>query len=317
MKIIGTGLSGLVGSRIVELLSDKHEFISFSLDSGVDITNISLLKEKFLENKEAEAILHLAAFTDVSSAWEQDNDKNGTCYKVNVLGTKNIAQLCSQNKKYLIHISTDFIFDGGKPARRFTCRRHGKAGPPPGGYTELDKPKPIEWYGKTKYLAEKEIEKSGCDYLILRIAFPFKAKPSPKNLEPQVKLDLVRKIKKRLEEGETLHMFSDQIITPTFIDDIANIVVYSIKVKPQGIYHCTGSSHFSPYQIAAKIAQSFNLDKNLIKKASLKEFIKENPNLRPRQQNLSMSNKKLEKDLGIKMLTFDKALEKIKLQLKN
>ena len=100
MKIIGTGLSGLVGSRIVELLSDEHQFINFSLDSGIDITNLSLLKEKFSENKEAGAVLHLAAFTDVNAAWKQNNDKNGICYKVNVLGTKNIARLCQLNKKY-------------------------------------------------------------------------------------------------------------------------------------------------------------------------------------------------------------------------
>jgi len=303
MKIIGTGLSGLVGSRVVELLFDKYQFISFSLDSGVDITDFSLLKEKFLENKETEIVLHLAAFTDVNKAWKQNNEKNGTCYKVNVLGTRNIAKLCRQNKKYLIHISTDFVFDGKNA--------------PPGGYREDDKPCLLkkEWYGKTKYLAEEEVKKSGCNFVIFRIAFPFKAKPSPKNLEPQIKLDLIRRIKKGLEEKKTLYMFADQIITPTFIDDIAKTILHSIRAKPQGIYHCTGSSKLSPYQIANKIAQEFDFDKSLIKKASLKKFLREYPNSRPRQQNLSMSNKKIKKDLGIKMLTFDEALKKIKAQL--
>lgn len=303
MKIIGTGLSGLVGSRIVELLSDKYEFISFSLDSGVDITDFNLLKKKFLENKDAEAVIHLAAFTDVSAAWKQKGDKNGVCYKVNVLGTQNIAQFCAQNRKYLIHISTDFVFDGKNP--------------PPGGYTEGDEPSPLkdEWYGQTKYLAEQEIEKSDCNYVILRIAYPFKAKLSPKNLEPQVKLDLIRRIKKRLEGGETLDMFTDQTITPTFIDDISSAILKCIKARPKGIYHCTGSSRLSPYKIATKIAQKFNLDKSLIKKASLKEFKGKNPKSRPRQQSLAMSNKKIKKDLGIKMLAFDEALEKIKRQL--
>lgn len=303
-RIIGTGFSGLVGSRIVELLSKKFQFIDFSLATSVDITDFNLLKKRFLENKEAPVVIHLAAFTDVNAAFDQNGDQNGSCFRVNVLGTRNIAKLCAQTKKYLIHISTDFVFDGKNPPKK--------------GYTEKDTPKPIEWYGMTKYLAELEVEQSGCNYVIFRIAFPFKAKPSPQKLEPNVKLDLARKIKKRLENSENLHMFSDQIITPTFIDDIAASILRCIEVRTvgpacrqAGIYHCTGSSWHSPFGIAIKVAEKFNLDKSLIKKASLEEFRQKNPNSRQRQKSLPMSNKKLEKDLGVKMLSFDEALGKI------
>jgi len=75
VKIIGTGLSGLVGSRITELLKNKYNFVDFSLDSGVDILNDKALKEAFNKNKEAEAVLHLAAFTDTSAAWQERGDK--------------------------------------------------------------------------------------------------------------------------------------------------------------------------------------------------------------------------------------------------
>ena len=103
MLIIGTGLSGLVGSRIVELLSDRHDFVDFSLDSGIDITDKSLLEKAFRKNREARVVLHLAAFTDVDKAWEQRGDKDGLCYRVNVIGTRNIAQLCAKYNQYLIH----------------------------------------------------------------------------------------------------------------------------------------------------------------------------------------------------------------------
>src|SRR4030042_2472259 len=166
MKIIGTGLSGLVGSRIVELLQNKNQFADFALDSGVDITDELKLKKAFSQNKDAKTVIHLAAFTDVNEASKQTNDKNGLCYRINVLGTENVAQLCAKNAKYLIHISTDFVFDGKKD----------------GAYSEEDQPNPIEWYGQTKLWAEEKIKNSGCRYLILRIAFPYKAQAAATNL---------------------------------------------------------------------------------------------------------------------------------------
>ena len=299
-KIIATGISGLVGSRIQELFNNKYEFISFSLDKGIDITNFSLLEKKFSQFPQVKTVLHLAAFTDVSRAFNENENTKGLAYKVNVIGSKNIAQLVKATNKYLIHISTDFVFDGKNP--------------PVAGYTEVYKPKPLknEWYGKTKYLAEKEIEKSGCKYVILRIAYPYKARISLKKLEPEPKLDLIRKIISKLKnnQDQELNMFTDQIITPTFIDDIAKVIDKCIKNKPTGIYHCVGSTNLSPYALALKIAETFKIDKNLIKKNSLKEYLKNKDN-RPRQKNLSLSNKKLEKELGIKMLTIDEALRKM------
>jgi len=300
-QIIATGISGLVGSRIAELLQDKYKFINFGLEGRVDITDFSQLKLKFKEFSKAKTVLHLAAFTDVTAAFKQNEDKNGSCYKVNVLGSKNITQLCKKHKKYLIHISTDFVFDGKNS--------------PEDGYTEENMPDPMEWYGKTKYLAEEEVKNSGCEYCILRIAFPFKAKNSPKNLEPNPKLDLVREIKRKLEAKEKVEMFFDQVITPVFIDDIAKVVEKCIEEKPQGIFHCVGSASLSPYNLASKIAHAFDLDKTLIKKTSVINFMEQNPDARPRQINMSLSNKKLEKELGIKMLTTDRALNKIRKQL--
>jgi len=296
--IIGTGLSGLVGSRIVQLLSKQFNFVDFSLDTGVDITDFKLLKSKFNQFPQAKAVLHLAAFTNVNSAWEQKGDKNGLCYRVNVLGTRNISQLAKQTNKYLIHISTDFVFDGHNP--------------PQGGYKEEDQPNPIEWYGQTKYWAEQEVEKSTGQSVILRIAFPYKAQPAPQNLEPQVKLDLVRKIIDKLKKKEQLTMFADQIITPTFIDDIVQVINRCLQKKTAGIFHCTGSTSLSPYNLALKIAQTFNLNQSLIKSSSLKDYLKTHPDSRPRQINMELSNKKIEKELKIKMLTIDQGLREIK-----
>jgi len=288
--IIGSGLSGMVGSRFTELFNEEFKFVNLDLTTGTDITDVNQV-DKVLDCPST-TVIHLAAFTDVSKAYEQTGDKNGLVYKVNVLGTQNIANACHKYHHYLIHISTDFVFDGQNP-------------PPAGGYTEEDQPHPIEWYGQTKLWAEQKVIASGCQHVIARIAFPFRAKFAAKQ-------DLVRNILTQLKTN-TLHpMFTDQIITPTFIDDICQTLKVFIEKKPSGIYHVVGSTFLSPFELAKKIAAIFDIKVD-IKSISFKDFLKTDP--RPRQQFLKISNAKLKADFGIEMQTIDEALEVLKLQL--
>ena len=291
-KIIGTGLSGLVGSRIVELLKDKFEFVDFSLDTGVNILDMASLSAAFELNKDAVAVLHLAAFTDTNAAWEQRGDKNGLCYQLNVVGTQNILNLTKKYNQQLIYISTDFIFDGTKTTP----------------YLETDTPSPIEWYGETKYLGEKVITDSGySNYNISRITYPYRAKF-------ETKVDIIRKVINKLKNKEEVKMFSDQICTYTFIDDIAVALGYFIENKTTGIYHLVGSSSHSPYEMCLEIANVFNLNKDLISASSLDEFIKSQPvDSRPWQKTLITSNQKA-KNLGLNFKTLVEGLEEIKRQ---
>lgn len=292
-KIIGTGLSGLVGSRIVELLKDKFEFVDFSLDSGVNLLDQQSLSQAFEKNKDAVAVLHLAAFTDTNAAWEQKGDKSGICYQLNVEGTKSILNLAQKYNQYLIYISTDFVFDGTKTTP----------------YLETDAPNPIEWYGETKYLGEKVIIDSGyTNYNISRITYPYRAKFEPK-------VDIIRKVLTKLQNNEPVKMFSDQICTYTFIDDIAESLGYFLDNKTTGIYHLVGSSSHSPYEMCLEIAKAFNLNKDLISASSLEEYIKSQPaGSRPWQKTLITSNQKVT-NLGLKFKTLSEGLEEIKKQL--
>jgi len=286
--IIGTGLSGMVGSRLLELFQDKYNFINLDLTTNVDITDIATV-DQALSQHQPTTVIHLAAFTDVSKAYEEKANKQGKVYKVNTLGTKNIAQTCQKHSHYLIHISTDFVFDGTKKT----------------SYVETDKPNPIEWYGQTKFWAEQEVQQSGCQHVIARLAFPFRAD------FPQ-KLDLVRNIIAKMKTNSLHPMFTDQIITPTFIDDICQALRVFINKKPTGIYHLVGSTSLSPHQLAQKIATTFNLKAD-IKPSSFKDFIKQHP--RPRQQYLKISNQKLKKDFSITMSDIDSALKALKDQV--
>lgn len=292
-KIIGTGLSGLVGSRIVELLQDKYEFVDFSLDSGVNVLDQESLATAFEKNKDAIAVIHMAAFTDTNAAWEQKGNTSGICYQLNVEGTKNILNLAQKYNQQLIYISTDFIFDGNQTTP----------------YLETDTPNPIEWYGETKYLGEKVILDSGYqNYNISRITYPYRSKF-------ETKVDIVRKVLTKLQNNEPVKMFSDQICTYTFIDDIATALAYFINNKTNGIYHLVGSSSHSPYEMCLEIADVFGLDKSLISASSLDAFIKSQPEgSRPWQKTLITSNKKVT-DLGLKFKTLTEGLEEIKKQL--
>ena len=289
-QIIGIGISGLVGSRITEVLADKFEFISFGITNGIDITMPETLTS-IKDYPNADFILHLAAKADVDGC-ESDIDQKelGPAWKINVQGTENVAKVVSDAGKKLIYISTDFVFDGEK-----------KEG---GSYSEDDEPNPINWYGLTKYEGERRIEESDADYLILRLAYPFRA-------EFEDKKDFVRFIKDRIENRIETRVVTDHIFCPTFIDDFALAIGKLIENDASGIYHVVGADSITPYDASVLIADSFGLDKGLLSKTTREEFFKDRA---PRPFNLSLSNAKIEK-LGVKMRGFEESLQVVKSQL--
>ena len=289
-KIIGTGLSGLVGSRIRELLKDTYDFVDFSLDSGVNILEKDNLVRR-VEKEKATHLLHLAAFTDVKGAQEQKGDKEGSCYKVNVLGTRNVVTAAQQCGLHLISISTDYVFEGSDEKKI---------------YSEEDKPNPKTWYGYTKYLAEEEVRSKLKDALIARIAFPFRAKFD-------IKKDFIKVILERFELDTMYPMFADQMITPTFIDDIAQALKFLLSKRESGIYHVVGSSFVTPYDVAKVIAKVFGFQEEKVKKGSYKDYVQK-LGWAPWPQYLKVSNAKLQKDSNGCMHTLTEALTKMRKQ---
>jgi len=283
-----TGSSGLVGSRFVEIYQSEFEFESLDLKNNMDITDVAKVNQ-VIGLSRAQTLIHLAAFTDVSRAWKEKGNKNGLVYKVNVLGTKNIVEACKKHQKYLIHISTDFVFDGQKPEP----------------YKEEDQKNPVEWYGQTKAEAEEIIEQSGVKYAIFRLSFPFRA-------EHELKKDLVRKIIDKIESNNLPPQFDDILITPTFIDDIAQAFNLAVEKHPEGIYHCVGSDNLSAYNLSLMIAEVFGLDKDQVQKGSFKDYLKVDS--RPRQQYLALDNTKIQKELGFKFHALSEALKIVKSQ---
>ena len=281
MKILGTGLDGLVGSRIVELLNDQYEFES----SDVDITDRENITQK-IKNSNAAIVLHLAAKTDVDGCEEDKSlGVNGEAWKINVLGTKNIADACLESNKKLIYVSTDFVFDGTKEV-----------------YSEEDIPNPINWYAKTKYEGEKIVQPLKTPWIIARISYPYRSS--------FLRNDFLRAILSRLQNNEQVLAVTDHKFTPTFVDDIAFALDALIKSNSSGIFHVVGSQSLTPYDAAILIANEFRLDQKLIVKTTRAEFFN---NRAPRPFQLVIKNDKIG-ELEVKMRGFEEGLREVKSQ---
>lgn len=287
IPILSTGMSGLVGTRVEELLQDKYEFTDLSLATNVDITDFDAVL-KHIAGSPAKVIVHMAAKTDVD-ACEDDKilGEEGGAWMINVEGTKNIMEAAEKTGKRVIYISTDFVFDGTG-----------------GFYDEEDKPNPVNWYGYTKYEGEKIILRDRRSSTVLRIAYPYRAYFIEKR-------DFVRKIIEMMESNQKVVGLTDHIFTPTFIDDIASALPIFLDKELSGIYHVVGSQSLSTYEAVKLIARTFGFRENI--KQLTRDIYFRNRAFRPFK--LALKNDKILK-LGIYMRRFDQGLKEMKKQLK-
>lgn len=266
IPLLGTGLSGLVGSKFVEMFADRYECKNLDLSTGVDITDETAVRQA-VEHSPARSILHFAAFTDVTRAHQEHGDKSGLVYTVNVLGTRYLAKAAQEFGKHLVHISTAYVFDGEKD----------------GLYTEDDPINPIEWYGQTKAWAEEEVEKSAATAVIFRIDQPYRQDDFPKK-------DLLHRIKEQLENGTLPPMFTDHTFTATKIEEFAKTLDFAIQQQLTGLYHATTDPKTTDFEFAMQIKKQFNLPGE-VKPGSLAEYQKSAS--RPYQKNTAMSTDRL------------------------
>lgn len=290
VNIIGTGFSGLVGSRVVELLSNEHSFEDLSLETGVDITDYQAVNTR-LKNSSASWVFHFAAYTDVQGAEDERSlGELSKPWKVNVAATEHIAEIIKKTGKKMIYVDTDYAFDGKKKE-----------------YSEQDSPHPKGWYAVTKYEGAKRVLALGQQAIVIRIANPYRANQKSVPAQ-QWKKDFVHKMIDRFREKQTLAAATDQIFVPTFIDDIAQAIRVLIRRNSFGLYHVVGSSALSPFEAAIAIAKEWNFDKSLIKKTTFKDFF---AGRAPIPQYANLKNDKI-RSLGVTMRTFDEGLREVK-----
>lgn len=286
MNILGTGLSGLVGSRITQVLGDRYAFTNLSKETGVDITDHAATGET-IRTSDAPWVLHCAAYTDVQGAEKERSLGNvSTAWKVNVEATANIADACAASGKRLIYISTDYVFDGTKDA-----------------YAEDDTPNPQGWYGVTKYEGERRVVPLGDKALIVRIANPYRANPVGKK-------DFVHKMMERFTANLPLKGPSDQLFCPTFIDDIALGLDALIRAEASGVWHVVGREAISPFDAAIAIAGAFGYDKSLVSATTYAEFF---TGRAPAPRLAHLTHAKIDR-LGIRLKSFSEGLAEVRKQ---
>lgn len=291
-KVFVTGSSGLVGSRFIELYKDRYELIAPN-HPDFDLTNPQNFKD-WIEKSKPEAIIHFAAYTNVSEAENQRNDKDGDAWKINVEGTKNLLSVTDPSNVHFIHISTDYVFPGSKDN--------------PGPYSENAIPETdsskITWYGFTKAEAEREVKNIlGEKSTILRFIYPVRAK------YPE-KLDYLRKPLSLFDQGKLYPLFSDQQVTITFIDEAALALEKIIEGKVFGTFHAATSDTSSPYELVSYLIEKARGKTGVVKESSLDEFIKSSgssPVRYPKYGGLKVEE--TEKRLGIKYSPWKKVIE--------
>lgn len=239
IKVAITGSTGMVGSRIQELLYHDFEFIPL-LHDQVDITDQNQVK-KFMQSLEFDIFLHISGYTNVDDA-EKEKEK---AHALNVNATRNVYEETQRKERKFIYISTDFVFDGTNPP-----------------YTEDSKPHPLGIYGQTKYSGEQIVKDQA---MIVRISYPYRSSFEKKS-------DFVRSIYRLLKQGKRISMITDSEITPTYIDNIAQSLSHLMKNFTPEVFHIVGATSMSPYQAATTIAKRYNLDITLVEKTTFELF---------------------------------------------
>jgi len=216
-KIVILGGKGMLGSDLsLECQKQKLQSVVFDLPE-FDITNESHLAAAI---QDAEIIINCAAYTDVEKA---ESEFELAC-KVNGEAVGKLGKIAKDNDIWVLHISTDFVFDGDK------------AEP----YVETDAPNPINAYGKSKLMGERLLIESGCKSCIMRVEWTYGKAGN----------NFVSKLVSVARQGKSLKVIDDQTGSPTATTEVSKAVCEVIRTRPEGIFHFANDGYVSRYKMA-------------------------------------------------------------------
>ncbi|GJM17453.1 MAG: NAD(P)-dependent oxidoreductase [Thermodesulfobacteriota bacterium] len=275
-SILVTGSRGQVGTEIRRLAQQRNIIVVATDKKELDITQLDNIERVIKKNKSS-IVINAAAYTAVDKA-EEETDR---AFSVNREGSANLAQACKNAGIPLLHISTDYVFNGDKDEP----------------YKETDKPAPTSIYGKSKLEGEEAIRKILQQYLILRTSWVFSASGQS---FPKTMLRMAT-------ERDTLGVVADQFGAPTWAGDIARVLLDITSDYLQGnainwgLYHYTGTPNTNWFEFA-KIIFEQSAQENLLKQTpNLSTISTENyPTSAKRPKNSVLNCDKIQKELGIK-----------------
>lgn len=277
-KILITGANGLLGRKLVSLLSQQKDLSLVATAKGVcrfflpskivyrslDITNADVCKN-LINEFQPDALIHTAAMTQVDVC----EDEREACDIINIKGVSNLIKAIGNRNTHFVHLSTDFIYEGNEEE-----------------YFEDSKVNPLNYYGRSKWKSEKLFEKVSFPYSILRTVLVYGV------VQDLSRTNIVLWAKAALEKGEKINVVDDQYRCPTLAEDLAYACLQVIQEKATGVYHVSGKDFLSILDIVFEIADYWGLDKSLIN--SISSVSLNQKARRPLKTNLNISKAKQE-----------------------
>jgi len=275
-KIFITGAHGLLGRTLVERIPRTYDLIASDISveskgiiSESDYRPLNIIDPPTvtmeLNEQNPDVIVHCAAMTDVDGCEDNPNK----AMKINGNALQAITNFCEHSDTFLVHISTDYVFDGGL-----------------GNYHEMDKPRPLNAYGRSKLRAEKIVQNSKCQFAIVR----------PNTLygyQPSVQLNFVTWVIQQFHFQEPMKIVTDQVSNPSDVIDLADFILQIIVKKPQGVFHHGSENVLSRFDFVQEIAEVFGGDKNLITAVTSEAFQQKATRPKKSWLNLDFTQSKL------------------------
>ncbi len=295
-RILITGGNGLLGQKLVELMSNSAQYsllMTSRQESSVfeneairynqlDTTRKNAV-QSIVEEFEPNVIVNAAAMTNVDTC-EVERE---AAWRSNVTGVENLIHAAKLSGARLVHISTDYVFDG-------------KNGP----YSELDRPNPISYYGRTKLASENIVLTSGVAATVIRTMVLY-------GIGHKIKQNFALWLLKNLSEGKPVRVVDDQIGTPTLAEDLAYGIFKIIELDRKGLYHIAGPDLLSRYDFAVTLARIFDLNKKHI--TPVRTSTMKQPAQRPLKSGLITL--KAQTDLGLALSGVEHGLTMFKNQI--
>jgi len=268
------GANGQLGKQFKKELTARGETVIAPEEKDCDIKNFEKLS-RYVEKEAPAVIINCAAYNAVDQAEQQP----GTAYLINGKSVEHITILCKQLGIFLVHYSSDYVFDGKK----------GNL------YYENDVPNPLNVYGRSKLAGEEAVQKYGGSYLLFRTSWVFGSGTQ----------NFIYKMNQWVQKNPVLKLSCDEVSVPTSTLDLASLTLLSLEKGLKGLYHLTSSDYASRYEWGRYVFRSIS-PQTIIIPVPMATF----PSVAQRPLFSAMSNAALEKDLGIKIHNWQGAVDK-------